>query len=69
MHRGSAGDHAFAWGDRAAFHLNPAGNVLTYGFNATGDAAARRVLCDTVLSSVSLLRGYELLHAAAVTRA
>jgi hypothetical protein len=66
MSRGSGGDHRFTWGDRAIFHLNAAADVLTCGFSDVEDAAARRVLCDTVLWSISLLRGYELLHAGAV---
>lgn len=69
LQRGSAGDHAFAWADRAAFHLSPAGDLLTCGLRSPDDAGARRVLCDTVLWTVSLLRGFELLHAAAVCRA
>lgn len=68
MHRGSDGDHRFAWADRAVFHLNPRGDALSCGFADADDAGARRLLCDTVLWSVSLLRGYELVHAAAIGR-
>ncbi len=67
MWRGSAGDHRFTWGERAVFHLDVGAETLTCGFAADGDAGARRLLCDTVLWSVSLLRGYELLHAGAVS--
>lgn len=66
MRRGSAGDHRFQWGDRAVFHLDPGGELLTCGLADPNDAGARRLLCDTVLWSVSLMRGYELLHAGAV---
>jgi hypothetical protein len=66
MWRGPAGDHRFAWGDGAVFHLSSAADVLTCGFVDADDPGAVRVLCDTVLWSISLLRGYELLHAGAV---
>jgi hypothetical protein len=66
MHRGSAGDHRFEWVDRAAFHLTPGADVLTCGFREQDDMGAMRLLLDTVLWSVSLIHGYELLHASAV---
>lgn len=67
MHRGSAGDHCFSWGTRAVFHLTADADTLTCGFAEPEDPAARRVLLDTVLWSVSLLRGNELLHGGAVS--
>jgi hypothetical protein len=63
---GSAGDHLFSYGDEATFHLNRAADELLC---APVDRAApdwQRVLLDTVLYTVSLLHGFEALHASAV---
>lgn len=64
--RGTAGDHRFVYGERATFHLSPDGHTLLC---APADPSApewRRVLLDSVLATVALLRGFEALHAAAV---
>jgi hypothetical protein len=61
------GDVLFAYGRTALFHLSADRATLRYAVAATGEAAWQRVLLDTVLWTVSLLRGFELLHASAVT--
>lgn len=64
--RGTAGDHRFSYGDRARFHLSSDTRTLIC---APADPEApewRRVLLDSVLATVCLLRGFEALHAAAV---
>jgi hypothetical protein len=66
MHRGSAGDYRFEWEGRAAFHLTPDASELSVGFRDRDDMGALRLLLDTVLWSVSLISGYELLHASAI---
>ncbi|MEX2196007.1 MAG: hypothetical protein WD844_12040 [Thermoleophilaceae bacterium] len=64
--RGAAGDHRFAYGDRATFHLSAGGRTLLCAPVDAGAPEWRRVLLDSVLATVSLVRGYEALHAAAV---
>ena len=66
MEKGSAGDYRFQWEGRAAFHLTPDARELTCGLRDRQDMAAMRLLLDTVLWSVSLICGYELLHASAI---
>jgi hypothetical protein len=68
MDRGSAGDYRFEWAGRATFHLTADAHELTCGFRELDDMGAMRLLLDTVLWSVSLIDGYELLHAGAVSQ-
>jgi len=67
MERGSAGDYRFDWTGRAVFHLAPDAHRLTCGLSDRDDMGAMRLLLDTVLWSVSLICGYELLHASAIS--
>jgi hypothetical protein len=67
MERGPAGDYRFEWSGRAAFHLTPGARELACGFADRDDMGAMRLLLDTVLWSVSLICGYELLHASAIS--
>jgi hypothetical protein len=66
MLEGVAGDVLFLYGRNAAFHLSSDLMVLRCAAPAEGDRAWQRVLMDTILWTVGLLRGYELLHASAV---
>jgi hypothetical protein len=61
------GDVLFAYGRTALFHLSADRRTLRCAVGAQDGAAWQRVLLDTVLWTVSLLRGFELLHASAVT--
>jgi hypothetical protein len=61
------GDVLFAYGRTALFHLSADYATLRCAVAAQDGAAWQRVLLDTVLWTVSLLRGFELLHASAVT--
>jgi hypothetical protein len=67
MLEGSEGDVLFAYGRSALFHLSHDHTTLRYAVTAQDDPAWQRVLLDTVLWTVSLLRGFALLHASAVT--
>jgi hypothetical protein len=67
MEQGSAGDYRFEWTGRAVFHLTPNARELTCGFRDRDDMGATRLLLDTVLWSVSLICGYELLHASTIS--
>jgi hypothetical protein len=67
MVEGPEGDVLFAYGRSALFHLSADLTVLRVAVGAHNDPAWQRVLLDTVLWTVSLLRGFELLHASAVT--
>ena len=67
MVEGPGGDVLFAYGRSALFHLSDDLTVLRHAVGAPDDPAWQRVLLDTVLWTVSLLRGFELLHASAVT--
>jgi hypothetical protein len=66
MLESSEGDVLFAYGRHALFHLSADLTALRYAVSAPEDRAWQRVLLDTVLWTVSLLRGFELLHASAV---
>lgn len=68
MERGAAGDYRFEWTGRAVFHLTSDARELTCAFRDRDDQDATRLLLDTVLWSVSLIRGYELLHASAISQ-
>jgi hypothetical protein len=67
MVEGPEGDVLFAYGRTALFHLSADLTMLRHAVGAPDDPAWQRVLLDTVLWTVSLLRGFELLHASAVT--
>jgi hypothetical protein len=63
---GNAGDHLFGYGDEATFHANAAADEVLCAPADPGAPDWQRVLLDTILYSVSLLRGFEALHACAV---
>jgi hypothetical protein len=65
MLEGKEGDVLFHYRDRALFHLSSDGRVLRCAVSESG-TAWQRVLLDTVFWAVSLLQGFELLHAGAV---
>ena len=62
---GPRGDVLFSYGDRARFHLNEPMDRLDC---APGEQGLdwQRVLVSKVIPSISVMRGYEALHAAAV---
>ena len=66
MLEGPDGDVLVSYGHRATFHLSADGSVLRCAPTERDDPVWQRVLLDTVLWTVSLLRGYEQLHASAV---
>jgi len=66
MLEGSAGDMFIRYGRRALFHLSADRRLLRCAPAARDDPTWQRVLLDTVLWTVSLLRGFELLHASAI---
>lgn len=65
VERGALGDFLYTYGDRAQFLLGPAGDTLLCA--PTREALDwQRVLLSKVLPIVSVLLGYEALHASAV---
>jgi hypothetical protein len=78
VERGQAGDHRFihgaypdetgapSAGTRAIHHLSADAEVLSCAPANATETAWWRVVLDSVLFTVSLIRGYEALHAAAV---
>ena len=64
--RGRAGDHLIEYAGVVAFHLSPEGLDLACVDPATQTADWERTLLDTVLWSVALLHGGQLMHASAV---
>lgn len=66
MLEGGAGDVLFAYGREALLHLSAEATLLRYAAGDESDPAWQRVLLDTILWTVSLLRGFELLHASAI---
>ncbi len=64
--RGNSGDYRFVHGEHTIGHLAADGALLRCALHGEGDAARWRVILDSVLFSVALLRGYEALHAGAV---
>lgn len=61
------GDVLFAYGRSALVHLPADRTALRYAVSDEDDPAWQRVLLDTILWTASLLRGFELLHGAAVS--
>ena len=59
------GEHRFVYGDRPVFHLSADHRTLTAAPAQDADVQWWRILMDSVLFTVSLLRGHEALHAAA----
>jgi hypothetical protein len=66
VERGLGADHLFLHGDRELCHLDREASTLLCAVTAAEAAAAWRVVLDSVLFSVALLRGLEALHAGAV---
>ena len=67
MLESAAGDVLFHYGRRASFHLSADHGLLRCAPGSGDEALWQRVLLDTVLWTVSLLRGFELLHGSAVS--
>jgi hypothetical protein len=65
IERGVAGDLLFSDGDRACHRLHPSGRSLASAPQHDG-LGWQRVLLTKVLSSISVMRGYEAMHASAV---
>lgn len=65
IERGSAGDLLFSYGELARFHLDPDMRLLDCAPVDSG-LDWQRVLISKVIPSISVMRGYEALHAAAV---
>lgn len=63
--RSADGEHLFTYGREALFKLDSTGEHLACAPSEEG-IAWQRVLLTKVLANVSLLRGYEALHASAV---
>jgi hypothetical protein len=61
------GDVLFVYGRSALVHLPADRMALRYAVADEDDPSWQRVLMDTILWTASLLRGFELLHAAAVS--
>ena len=66
LDRGQAGDHLLTFGRKASFHLDRAGRSLLCSSAEPDSREWQRFLLDTVLYCVSLIRGFEALHASAV---
>ncbi len=65
IERGTAGDVLFSYGDRAQFRLSPDMTQLDCAPREEG-LDWQRVLIGKVLSTISLMHGYEALHAAVI---
>ncbi len=78
VERGRAGDHRFVHGAHpdhsgappdgtwAVHHLSPGADVLQCAASDPAEPSWWRVVLDSVLFTVALLRGYEALHAGAI---
>ncbi len=66
VERGLAGDHRFVHAERSVHHLSADASLLLCGPDEQGEPLRWRVILDSVLFTVALLRGYEALHAGAV---
>jgi hypothetical protein len=65
LERGEEGDVLFSYGDRARFLMHAQGATLLCA-PANDGLDWQRVLCSKVLSAISVIRGYEALHAGVV---
>ncbi len=65
IERGLGGDLLFAYGDRARFRLDPHRRSLLCAPREDG-LAWQRALLGKVITNVSVMRGYEALHASAL---
>lgn len=65
--RGTSGDHLILFGPHASFYLCPDSKTLLCAPERFGARDWQRFLLDTVLHCVSIFRGFEALHASAVT--
>jgi hypothetical protein len=65
VQRGPGGEHLFTYGSRALFRLDATGEELACAPSQEG-FAWQRILLSKVLAIVSMIRGYEGLHASAV---
>ncbi len=63
VERGRAGDHRFTVAGRDCFHLDSSRRRLLAAPADPDEPAWRRFLLDTVFGTVSLLHGFEALHA------
>lgn len=66
VERSPGAEHRFIHGGRVLFHLSADHRILTGAPAERRDLGWWRVLMDSVLFTVSLLRGHEALHAGAV---
>ena len=66
IERGSAGDLLFAYGELARFRLDPDMRRLDCAPSDASSLDWQRVLIGKVVPSISVMLGYEALHAAAV---
>jgi hypothetical protein len=66
VERGVRGDHLFLHGESPVCHLDPTGTTLLHALLEGVAVEGWRVVLDSVLFSVALLRGLEALHAGAV---
>lgn len=66
VERGKDGDHRFSNGERSVQHLSADGGLLRCAWTEEDGAERWRIVLDSVLFSVALVRGYEALHAGAV---
>jgi hypothetical protein len=69
MLEGETGDVLFIYGRQAVFHLSSDRAMLRCAVPTSDAREWERVLMDTVLWTIALLRGCELLHASAVATA
>jgi hypothetical protein len=65
IERNAAGERLFSYGERAQFLLDSSGEMLSCA-PSQGGLAWQRTLLGKVLPAVSVMRGYEALHAAAL---
>jgi hypothetical protein len=65
IERATGGERLFTYADRARFHLDAGADCLTCAA-ARGGLDWVRALLTKVISAVSVMRGYEALHAAAL---
>jgi hypothetical protein len=66
IERGVAGDLLFSYGERARFRLDASRRSLTCTPRSRDELDWQRALISKVLSAISVMRGYEALHAAAI---